>query len=395
MAAETDAERTEGEQVTESEHRAAEIPAWKREEIDALREVIEAYDSVGIVSIAGIPSRQLQAMRADLRGRATLRVARNSLLVRALDAADESHEAGGNGGSGDDTGDGDGGSDTDDDGGSGIGTLTNEVVGQVGLIATDDNPFGLYRQLEASKTPAPINPGETAPNDVVIPEGDTGIDPGPFVGDLQQVGASARIMEGSISVTEDSTVLAEGEEVSRQLAGVLNELGIEPKEVGLDLRAVYSEGTIFEPEELAIDIEAYRADFEAGAVRARSLSVGAAYPTTATAPALLGTAHGEARNVGLAGAVASPELAPDLLARADSDLRALAAAVDDEEALPEELRGVGAPTPGTGGEGEAAEEGATDAEEEGDAAEETDAEDAEADDDDDDDAGEGLGAMFS
>jgi large subunit ribosomal protein L10 len=380
MAAEADGE-PESERVAESEHRTAEIPDWKREEIDALREVIDAYDSVGVVSVAGIPSRQLQAMRADLRGRAQLRVARNTLLERALDAASESSGAGGDG-------DGDG---AGSDERSGIALLRNEVAGQVGLIATDDNPFGLYRQLETSKTPAPINPGETAPNDIVIPEGDTGIDPGPFVGELQQVGASARIMEGSIQVTEDSTVLEEGEAVSRQLANVLNELGIEPKEVGLDLQAVYSEGTIFEPEELALDIEQYRADFGAGAARARSLSIGTAYPTAETAPALLAKAHGEARSVGLAGAVESPDLAPDLLSKASADLHALAAAIDDEEALPEELRGVEDVQPNAEEASEANEAETEDGEEGAEADAEADTDDS---DDDDDGGGEGLGAMF-
>jgi len=372
MAADAEAEQAETERG-EADHRTATIPEWKREEIDALADVISSYDSVGVVSIAGIPSRQLQAMRADLHGRAVLRVARNTLLYRALDAAGERNDG-------------------DGDSGSTIGDLTNEIGGQVGLIATDDNPFGLFKQLEASKTPAPINPGETAPNDVVIPEGDTGMDPGPFVGELQQVGAAARIMDGSIRVTADSTVLEEGEEVSRQLANVLRELEIEPKEVGLDLKAVYSEGTIFEPDELALDLDEYRANFEAGAARARSLSIGAVYPTTQTAPALLAKGHGEARSLGLTAAIESPDLVGDLLSQANADLRALAAAIDDEEALPEQLRGVET-SPASE---QAADESTadTDADSEG----EADADAADADDDaggDDDDAGgEGLGAMF-
>jgi len=176
------------------------IPEWKREEVAELAELIETYESVGVVSIGGIPSRQLQAMRRELHGDAELRVSRNTLLVRALDEA-----------------------------GEGVADLTSEIEGQVGLIGTDENPFGLYRQLEASKTPAPINAGEVASDSITIPESDTGVDPGPFVGELQQVGAAARIMDGSIHVTDDSKVLEAGEEVSAQLANVLGELGIEPK----------------------------------------------------------------------------------------------------------------------------------------------------------------------
>jgi large subunit ribosomal protein L10 len=342
--------------AAEGDQRTETIPEWKRQEVADLAGLIDAHESVGIVSIAGIPSRQLQAMRRDLRGSAELRVARNTLLVRALDNAD-----------------------------GGVADLIEEVDGQVGLIGADANPFGLYRQLEASKTPAPINAGEVAPNPIVIPEGDTGIDPGPFVGELQQVGAAARIMEGSIHVTEDSTVLEEGEEVSQALANVLGELGIEPKEVGLDLRTVYADGILFEPDELAIDIDEYRADVEAAAAAGRNLSVNAAYPTAQTAGTLLGKGSTEAKSLGLEAAIASPDLADDLVGRADAQLRALAAHIDDEEALPEELRGGETPAE-AGDEDASSDDQSADTESEPD----TDADDG----DDDGDASEGLGEMF-
>lgn len=338
----------------ESVRRTEQIPQWKQEEVDELVDFLDDYSSVGIVGVTGIPSRQLQNMRRDLYGKAQVRMSRNTLMIRALEEADE-----------------------------GLEELTEVVDGQVAFIGTNDNPFGLYKQLEASKTPAPINAGEMAPNDIVIPEGDTGIDPGPFVGELQKVGASARIMEGSIKVTEDSKVLDAGEAVSQDLANVLSELGIEPKEVGLNLRSVYSEGVLFEPEELAIDVEEYRANIQSAAAAARNLSVNAAYPTARTASLLLGKAHGEARSVGLFAAIESPDLMPDLIGKADAQLRALAAQIDDEEALPEELRGVEAP--------------AAPAETEEEQPEEEEAAETEAEDDDDDDEGdgaEGLGAMF-
>jgi large subunit ribosomal protein L10 len=289
-------------------------------------------------------------------------MSRNTLMERALDEVDDGLEA-----------------------------LVDYLDGQVALIGTDDNPFGLFKELEASKTPAPINAGEVAPNDVVIPEGDTGVDPGPFVGELQQVGAAARIMDGSIHVTEDSTVLEEGDVVSTELANVLSELGIEPKEVGLDLRAVFSEGVLFEPDELAIDLDEYRADIESAAAAGRNLSVNAVYPTARTVGTLLAKGAGEAKSVGLYAAVEDEELMPDLVRRADSQLRALASLLDDE-ALPEELRGATAPPASSDAQTET--EAGDSADEDADA--DADADDTDdTDDDDDDDAGaDGLGAMF-
>ena len=344
-----------------SDRQTEVIPEWKREEVAELAELIETYESVGVVSIGGIPSRQLQAMRRELHGDAELRVARNTLLVRALDEAGED-----------------------------IADLTAAVEGQVGLIGTDENPFGLYRQLEASKTPAPINAGEVASDAITIPESDTGVDPGPFVGELQQVGAAARIMDGSIHVTEDSQVLEAGEEVSAQLANVLGELGIEPKEVGLDLKSVYADGILFEPDELAIDVEEYRADVEAAAAAGRNLSINAGYPTDRTAGALLGKASTEARSLGVHAAVESPDLADDLVSTADAQVRTLATRIDDEEALPEELRGVEESEEA----GAAADVDESSDDHEADTETEADTEPEDDSDDDDDDAGEGLGEMF-
>ena len=346
----------------EAERKTETIPEWKREETDELAAFLDSYESVGVVDITGIPSRQLQDMRRELHGTAALRVSRNTLMERALVDVDDGLEA-----------------------------LTAFIEGQVGLIGTNDNPFGLYQQLEESKTPAPISAGEVAPNDVVIPEGDTGVDPGPFVGELQTVGANARIEGGSIKVVEDSKVLSAGEEVSADLANVLGELGIEPKEVGLDLRGVVSEGVSFSPEELDIDVDEYVADLEAASSAARNLSINAEYPTAQTVPSMLATAAGEAKSVGLSAAVESPDLADDLVSQADAQMRSLAAAIDDEEALPEELRGV---EPASAEE--PTEEASTDDDEEADAEateEPTDEDEGDAEDDA-DDGGDALGDMF-
>jgi large subunit ribosomal protein L10 len=348
-----------------SEARKTEtVPQWKREEVGELVEFVDTYESVGVVRVTGIPSRQLQNMRRDLHGKAAVRMSRNTLMERALDEVDDGLEA-----------------------------LVEYLDGQVALIGTDDNPFGLFKELEASKTPAPINAGEVAPNDVVIPEGDTGVDPGPFVGELQQVGAAARIMDGSIHVTEDSTVLEEGDVVSTELANVLSELGIEPKEVGLDLRAVFSEGVLFEPDELAIDVDEYRADIESAAAAGRNLSVNAVYPTARTAGTLLAKGAAEAKSVGLYAAIEDEELMPDLVRRADSQLRALASLLDDE-ALPEELRGATAPPASIDTETEAGADDSADEDADADADADTEAEADDTDDDDDDAGADGLGAMF-
>jgi len=124
---------SESESVRKTEH----VPEWKQAEVEKLVAFLGEYDSVGIVDVTGIPSRQLQDMRRGLHGQAELRMSRNTLMERAVEEVDD-----------------------------GLEELTEYVDGQVGFIGTNDNPFGLYRQLEESKTAAPINAGEVAPNDI-------------------------------------------------------------------------------------------------------------------------------------------------------------------------------------------------------------------------------------
>lgn len=336
------------------------IPQWKKEEIDEIVDILEGAETVGVVSITGIPSRQLQTMRRDLHGTASLRVSRNTLLRRALDEVD-----------------------------AGVEDLTEYVSGQVGLIISDANPFALYQKLEASKTPAPISAGEIAPNDIVIEAGDTGIDPGPFVGDLQNVGAPARIDQGSIEVMETTTVLEAGGEVSPELEGVLNELELEPKEVGLDLQALFADGVIFHSEDLELDIDAYRSDVASASSNARSLAISVAYPAAEVVPSLLTQADADAMQLAVEAGIIEPETAGALFSAAVADGRALATSIDDDEAVPADSIPAG-PTPDAEPTTDDADTTDEEPTEEPDAAED----EPEDDDDEEDASAEGLGDLF-
>ena len=332
------------------------IPPWKQAEVEDLVETLQGATSVGIVNIAGIPSRQLQVMRSDLHGSANLRVSRNTLIERALDEVDE-----------------------------GLEELLEFVSGPIGLVLTDENPFTLYRKLEASKTPAPIGAGEIAPNEIIIEAGDTGIDPGPFVGDLQSIGVPARIDAGSIHVLETTTVCEPGDEVSPEIASVLNELELEPKEVGLDLQAVFADGVIFLPEDLRIDIDEYRGQFASGAATGRGLALEVAYPASGVIGHLLARGESHATQLAVAAGIVEPETVDAVFAAALADGRALAGAIGDEEVVPSDAIPGGPAVPVS--ESEPADATASDEPEESPADDDDDDEDDEA-------AAEGLGNLF-
>ncbi len=145
------------------------------------------------------------------------------------------------------------------------------------------NPFKLYKLLEESKTPpAPAKAGVAVPRDVVIPAGPTSISPGPLVGEMQALGIPARIEKGKVSIQKDYTVLKAGEVITDQLARILNALGIEPLEVGLNLLAAYEDGIVYTPDVLAIDESEYINMLQQAYMHAFNLSVNTAYPTSQT-----------------------------------------------------------------------------------------------------------------
>ena len=197
----------------------AHVAEWKKDEVKEIKELIESYDVIGVVDLLNIPARQLQEMRKSLCGNALIRLSKINLINLALEDCNKNKEN--------------------------IINLSEHLSGQPALIFTDMNPFRLYKILEDSKTNAPAKAGSVAKDDIVVPKGDTGFQPGPFLGELQQIGANAKIDQGKIVVDKDAVVVEAGEIVSQQVASVLTRLNIKPMEVGIDLHAVFEEGAVY------------------------------------------------------------------------------------------------------------------------------------------------------
>src|SRR5665647_3632445 len=73
--------------ATENVHR----PAWKDEQISRIKQDVTTHDVVAVVSIQGIPARQFQDMRSELKDVAKIQVARNTLIYRALEPVSYTH----------------------------------------------------------------------------------------------------------------------------------------------------------------------------------------------------------------------------------------------------------------------------------------------------------------
>jgi large subunit ribosomal protein L10 len=265
---------------------------------------------MGVIGIGGIPAKQLQKMRRDLKGKAVLKVSRNTLIRRALDESSDVKE------------------------------MEEYVDVQTALVFTEQNPFKLFKTLEKSKSPSPIKAGAIAPKDIIVEKCETSFPPGPILGDLQAAGIPAAIDGGKVVIRETKAVAKEGEAVSQKLAAMLTRLEIYPMEVGLDLRAATENGMIFTPDVLAIDEDKYFSDIVLATQQAFNTSVFAAYPTAENIKTLIAKATTESRNLGVNAVVLEPGIVDMLLGKAQSEMLSVAsvASANNEEAVDDELK---------------------------------------------------------
>ena len=281
--------------TTEAVHQSIHIPKWKKDEIQDIKDLIGTHTSMGIVGVHGIPSSQLQLMRKNLRGLANLKMCRNNLIDRAFNES------------------------SDD-----IKKMNKYVEDQTALLFTNENPFKLQKILNKGKTSAPIKAGAVSPKDIVVEKGPTSFPPGPIVGELTGAGIPAGIEGGKVVIRETKTVARKGDIVDAKLAAILSRLDIHPVELGLDLRAVYENGMIYESNILAVDESIYISNLTLAVQKAFNLSINSAYPAKATISTLLTKAASQSRNLAINAELVIPDIIDILLAKANAQMLSLA-----------------------------------------------------------------------
>jgi large subunit ribosomal protein L10 len=289
----------------------AHVANWKKDEVNSLKELIESHSVVGMANLADIPAPQLQKMRSTLKDSATVKMSRKTLMTLALSESQKSN----------------------------IDALGEHMDGQPALIFTNMNPFKLFKILEASKTPAPARAGSIAPADIVVPKGDTAFKPGPILGELQKVGIPAKIDKGKIVITKDKVVVAEGEAVPKDIAGILTRLEIQPMEVGIDLIAAYEDQTVYTSDLLTIDEEKTISDIQNAFSQALNLSINASIYNKVAMPFIVQNAAIKSMNLALNAEILTSKTTELLLSKAYLQMLALASEIAgiNEEALDDEL----------------------------------------------------------
>jgi large subunit ribosomal protein L10 len=287
------------------------IPQWKTDTVEKLATTINESKMIGLVNVEGVGAKQLGGIRESLRGSAALKMARNTLMIRALEKSTKKN----------------------------IKDLAKFVKGPVAFIFSDQDPFVLSKFLSENKAAAPAKGGQISPKDISIPAMNTGVAPGPFISELAALRIPSRVKGGVIHITDDVVAVKAGGLISNAMALMLSRLGIEPMELQLKLIAAYTDGEVITADSFEIDLEQLLSEFILGHQLAINLSINTGYPTVETIPLIIAKADMEAKSLALHIGFFVPEMLDQFLSKANSEAFALAAAISakNPDAIPSEI----------------------------------------------------------
>lgn len=278
-----------------------QVAVWKKEIFDDLLELLNKYSVIAVADLQKVRSSQIQEIRKKLRGKAELVVAKNTILRKAAEKAAGQKEK--------------------------VNQFADSLTGSKVLIFTQMNPFELIIFLDKNKVRVPAKGGDIATGDIMIPGGNTGIQPGPVISEFNEAKVQTRIEGGSIFVAKDTVVVSKGEVIPVKTASLLSKLGMKPMEAGLSLSYAYDNGLLLGPNDLAFDLDKMKSDISSAARLAFGVAVEANIMLPETAPMIISKAYRQAVEVSVEAEFFTKQTTDLIIRRAYANASALSSAI--------------------------------------------------------------------
>jgi len=151
----------------------------------------------------------------------------------------------------------------------------------IGLVFTNGDMSTIRNTITAEKVPAAAKSGTTAPNDVFVPPGPTGLDPGQ-TGFFQALNIPTKIVKGAIEIISQVHLVRKGDRVTSSAVALLAKLDIKPFFYGLTVLSIYEDGSTYPVSVLDITQDDLLRKFMSGVGRLTALSLAVNYPSALT-----------------------------------------------------------------------------------------------------------------
>ncbi|MCX8197054.1 MAG: 50S ribosomal protein L10 [Candidatus Micrarchaeota archaeon] len=253
--------------------------------VENIVQTASKYPVIGLLNLRNLPDRLLQSCRKKLRGSTEFIVAKNSVIARALDKLGKSQ-------------------------------LAEHLDSPTALIFTTHTPYSIYKFFKENKIKIAAKPGQLAPFDIVVPEGETDLPPGPALSELKNAGINAQIKAGKIVVAKDSVVAKKGTKIPPLVCKALQKLNILPFEAMANVIALHDGKYVYRADILDLDEQKLAEELRACLIDAFNLSYNSSFPTSQNIEALLSSAILQGRSLAINGHVYSEASTGLLLAQA-------------------------------------------------------------------------------
>lgn len=231
-----------------------------------MKSLLEQYETILVVGIDHVSSGQLAKIRKELRVyEATVLMGKNTLMRKVVAQFVVEHP------------------------GHALVELLPYLVGNCGLVFVKRDIDKVREVIKTNTKAAPAKIGQIAENDVVVPPGATGCDPGQTQW-FQALNVPTKIVKGQIEIVSELKLITKGDKVGASEAGLLQKLNILPFTYGVQFLQVFMNGSVFDAAVLDISESVLRTKFIGGVRFLAALSLGAGIPTQASLPHSLGRA---------------------------------------------------------------------------------------------------------
>ncbi|KAF1944098.1 60S acidic ribosomal protein P0 [Clathrospora elynae] len=225
---------------------------FKAAYFEKLEVLLKEYKSIFIVTVDNVSSQQMHEIRQSLRGEGVVLMGKNTMVRRALKGLlNDSPE---------------------------YERLLPYVKGNVGFVFTNADLKVTRGKILSNRVAAPARAGAVAPDDVYVPAGNTGMEPGK-TSFFQALGVPTKIARGTIEITADLKLVQAGTKVGASEATLLNLLNISPFTYGMGIYMIYDNGQTFEPSVLDIEESQLLKAFSSAIAAIASISLATNFPT--------------------------------------------------------------------------------------------------------------------
>jgi len=246
----------------------------KQEYFTKLIKLLDEFPCIMVVGADNVGSNHMQQIRKALRAQgAVLLMGKNTMIRKAIRGHSSTNAA--------------------------LEQVLPLVWGNIGFVFCKNNLPEVKKILETNRVEAPARNGSIAPNKVVIPAMNTGLEP-TQTSFFQALNIPTKIARGQIEIVQDITILQPGQKVGASEANLLQKLGIKPFSYGLTLDQVYDNGSIYSTKFLDLSDEDLINKFHSAVKNVALVSLAVGYPTIASLPHSIARGYKNVLSVSLA-----------------------------------------------------------------------------------------------